>query len=324
MAQLWFQAETERNRLLPPLCPRCSSTGTRALPIPTLGVSEESALVAYYCDRCADRLEREKTRHASRWASSALLGVGAATSSALALGGARLGLQITLTLSAALTPLLLARLVPNTDGPALYRLPSSSGPERFLAERRDYARELDPSLRSAAAPREAHFVQRQLLPVLVGLTWLAGLHWLGRAELRVMHGDATSDAVVLIDHRRRQSIGPTRGEHPHAGRAVTTLAGRRTLSLVSDAGEPVAQVTATLWPGRDYLFGALPKDRCLFLESQEYGARGRAHDLALIPGSGPLWELPTNVDLWFSPLSQRPEFATSGGVRTAIRLLPCP
>jgi len=116
---------------------------------------------------------------------------------------------------------------------------------------------------------------------------------------------------------------PTDLEHPHAARAITTLAGRRTLTLVSDAGEPMVEVVETLWPGRDYLFGTLPEGKCLFLERQEYGDAGAEHSLIPVAGSGPLWELPAAVDVWFVELRERPSLPTSGGVRTAVRLLPC-
>lgn len=133
-----------------------------------------------------------------------------------------------------------------------------------------------------------------------------------------------SDAIVLLDRRRQRSIGPTRTEHPHAARAIGTLAGRRVLGLVSERGEVLAEITATLFPGRDYVFGTLPEGSCLFVERQEYGQEGEAHEFIALEGSGPLWELPVNIDVWFSPLRERSALPTRGGVRAALRLRACP
>ena len=321
MPKPWFQAETERNRLLPLLCPSCLAVGVRPVPIPIVQGDVEPKAEAYYCERCADLLERAKTVRVARSASSALIGVGVATSAALALGGSRLGLQIALTLLGSLLPLGIAW--PAADGEAaLYRDSSAPRVERWFARRRDYLQALGASTVPVPRPKQRGRLVREFLPGLAALAWLAGLHWLGRAELRVIHaGDG--NAIVLVDERRQESIGPTRTEHPYAARSVSTLAGRRSLGLVSDEGETVARVTATLLPGRDYVFGALPAGSCLFVERQEYGQRGDAHELIPVEGSGPLWELPVNVDVWFSPLRERPALPTSGGVRSAVRLRSC-
>lgn len=323
MPKPWFQAETERNRLLPLLCPSCLGVGVRPLPVPVAVGEAATRIEAYYCERCADRLERAKTLRAARWAASALVGIGVATSAALSLGGSRLALQICLTLVASLLPLGIGWVRSVKAEAALYRDSSAPNADRWLAREREYLRALGASAVAVPPPGQRGQLQRELVPVLVALAWLAGLHWIGRAELRVIHaGDG--DAIVLVDRRRHESFGPTRTEHPHAARAVSTLAGRRSLTLVSDEGETVAHVTATLMPGRDYLFGALPEGSCLFIERREYGQRGQAHEFIALTRSGPLWELPVNVDVWFSPLREGPNLPTSGGIRTAIRLRACP
>src|SRR5690606_7012901 len=185
------------------------------------------------------------------WAGSALVGIGVATTSALTLGGSRLGLQLCLTLLAALVPLLLAGAFQTPTQPALYQTPATSGLQRWIARERGFLEALGVSPLAATPPGSPRFWQRELAPLLVALAWLGGLHWLGRRELRVIHaGD--SDAIVLLDRRRQRSIGPTRTEHPHAARAIGTLAGRRVLGLVSERGEVLAEITATLFPGRDY------------------------------------------------------------------------
>jgi hypothetical protein len=326
MPTLWFRATTEGNRLLPAVCPACLAPGVRALEVPSSG-GAESVRTAYYCERCAELLDRRATLIVARLGAAALLGIGTATSLALALGGVRLGLQIVLTLLASLLPLVVRALTLRAPvGPALFHADGPASQSVWIAERRDFLDLLEAQTTRMPGPLVRPGFARELAPVLAALLWLSALHWLGRADLRVIQS-GTSEAVVLIDERRRSTIAPAHGEHPHAARAVSTLAGRRRLGIVSERGEPLVDVVATLWPGRHYVLGHLPLGQCLFLERQEYGKTGAAHDLAQVRGQGPLWELPVTVDLWFSPLSERPSsrpsLDTSGGVRTAVRLLPC-
>lgn len=321
MAEHWFRARAERNRLLPPVCPACLAVGVRPLEVPGLSARSDPGITVYYCERCADRLERGRTLLLARLSSQALLGIGAATSSALLLGGARLPLQVLLTLLASVLPLGIAALAGEQARPALVHLGRDSESDHWLAQRRDFLEKLGVSATVQPAPQRRG-LRREFLPALLALTWLCGLHWLGRAELRVIQS-SDADAVVLIDHRRRRIVPPTRVEHAHAAHAVSTLAGRRTLGLVTSDGRSLVDVTLTLWPGRDYVLGTLPSGLCLFIERQEYGEAGAARELAAVQGEGPLWELPVNVDLWFTGVTERPSLPTSGGIRTAIRLLPC-
>jgi len=323
MRQLWFRAAIERSRLLPPICPACLDVGVRPLDVPSRQPGSDPGVTAYYCDDCADRLEQRATRLMARRASQGVLGIGAATSAALVLGGARVPLQVLLTLLAATFPLVIAAWPGAVQAqPALLHLASDAVRHHWLARRKDFLQRLGADVAIEHAPVPRRRIIWDLLPALAALAWLSTLHWFGRAELRVLHsGD--QDAVVLIDHRRRQTIAPTRTEHAYAAHAVSTLAGRRTLGIVGEEGTLLVDVTATLWPGRDYVLGTLPAGRCLFLERQEYGEEGSARDLVALPGAGPLWELPVNVDQWFAPLSPRPSLPTSGGIRTAVRLLPC-
>jgi hypothetical protein len=323
MPQLWYRASAERGQLLPPLCPACLALGVRPLDVPGFFPGSESGVTAYYCERCADRLEQRATFVWARLASQAVLGIGAATSSALVLGGARVPLQVLLTIMASALPLGVAAFGGATPTvPALVHVSREGETGQWLAQRRDFLERLGATPISEHAPAPRRALRRALLPVLVSVVWLLGLHWLGRAELRVIQsGDV--DAVVLIDHRRRRVVPPTRLEHAHAAYAVTTLAGRRTLGVIGEEGRPILEVTRTLWPGRDYVLGTLPAGYCLFIERQEYGEAGTAREVAPVPGDGPLWELPVNVDLWFTELPERPSLPTSGGIRTAIRLLPC-
>jgi len=326
MPTLWFRATTEGNRLLPAVCPACLAPGVRALEVPSSGPTE-SVRTAYYCERCAELLDRRATFIVARLGAAALLGIGTATSLALVLGGVRLGLQIVLTLLASLLPLAARALTSRGSvGPALFHADGPASQSVWIAERQDFLGLLETKATRVPRPLARPGGAWELAPALLALVWLSALHGLGRADLRVIQsGDA--EAVVLIDERRRSTIAPVRSEHPHAARAVSTLAGRRRLGIVSERGESLVDVVATLWPGRDYVLGNLPPGQCLFLERQEYGKTGAAHELAQLPGQGPIWELPVTVDLWFSPLStrpsSRPSLDTSGGVRTAVRLLPC-
>jgi len=320
MAKLWFRAETEPSVLLPPLCPSCLSVGVRALSVPH--AAGGPGRTAYYCDRCADRLERASTLLAARLAACGLIGVGMATSTALLLGGSRLGLQIMLTFLGVVVPLGLtfAWEIPGAR-PALIELEGTAKKSVWLALRKDYLEQLgETSTTLARAPRRS--LAPALIPLLVAWCWLGALHFLGRAELRVIHA-SDAEALVLIDERRRAVTPPSRSEHPTMARSVSTLAGRRTLSVVTERGEPVVSVVRTLWPGRAYLLGTLPEGQCLFLERREYGSEGAAHELVPVPDTGPLWEFPDRIDLWFKPLRERPDLPTTGGVRTALRLLPC-
>jgi hypothetical protein len=296
------------------------------LEVPSLG-SGESGTYAYYCERCAEALDRQATRLVARLTTAALLGIGTATSLALALGGARVGLQLVLTVLAALLPSAARAVVQGaTAGPALVHAPGQGGQSVWIAARQDFTDLLQTKVTPVPQPLRRRRLAWELSPTLVALAWLAGLHWLGRADLHVIQSSDT-EAVVLVDARRRGTILPTLVEHPHAAEPVSTLAGRRRLGLVTASGVELVDVVETLWPGRDYVLGSLPPGQCLFLERQEYGQEGAAHDLARVPGQGPLWELPVSVDLWFSPLSERPSsphaMPTTGGVRTAVRLLPC-
>src|SRR5688572_4144362 len=139
----WFRAETEPSRLLPPICPRCMSVGTRPIDVPRIGSNSGALTAAYYCDRCADRLERGATFLVARLAGAGLLGVGIATSAALTLGGSRPALEVALTAFGTLLPLGILALVPIRGAePALLQAKGEERANVWLAARRDYALEL--------------------------------------------------------------------------------------------------------------------------------------------------------------------------------------
>ena len=93
----------------------------------------------------------------------------------------------------------------------------------------------------------------------------------------------------------------------------------------------MGEATRTLWPGRTYIVGQIPPGQCLFWERREYGKEARASILFPIGGQGPVWELREQVDSWFVPLggstteqlAEIEDWQTRGGLRRAIRLLPC-
>lgn len=163
--------------------------------------------------------------------------------------------------------------------------------------------------------------------VAAAIVWLILIQLLGVAQFRVLVGGGES-ASLLIDSRMVAVVEAANSEDPRSGRALSVLGGRRHIQLITAAGQTVAEGEMTIWPGRTYIVGYLPADRCLFWEEQGYGEVGPLHTLVPEESSGPIWEFNRRIDSWFIPLSGEEGegtlgLATSGGLRTALRLLPC-
>lgn len=326
------------SELLPAVCPACGAQGTRPH---TLKVSDNGSpraeLDAYFCDICADEQNARTTRHLAWFGAMTLLVLGATTAAALALGTRQFALQLAL-------PLLVGGLAPA----ALLRTaiwPSSRDPVTLSADgeglllsttSRKFRRTLlEHGLveTRGAAPRRASIFHRPQPPVVlivVGWVWLAVLHSLGGAHVRVLTS-GREKAVLLVDTRHFGQIAPTNAEDPRAGGSVRVLGGRRHLALVSETGVPLGGATKTIWPGRTYIVGQLPPGKCLFWERREYGSGAHRSILYPLGGNGPVWELRDQVDSWFVPLespdaeqeAETEQWETRGGTRRAIRLLPC-
>jgi hypothetical protein len=112
---------------------------------------------------------------------------------------------------------------------------------------------------------------------------------------------------------------------------VRVLGGRRRLEIISESGALLGGATMTIWPGRTYIVGQLPEDQCLFWEQRTYGTGAERSLVFPLGGDGPVWELKDQVDSWFVPLESpgtKPDvesdpWETRGGIRRAVRLLPC-
>lgn len=324
------------SQLLPAICPACGAPGTRPHTLKVSGGdSPQVELDAYYCDLCADERDTRTTRHVAWLGAFSLLVLGATTAAALALGTRSLALQVAVPLVlGGLVPALLLRsgLVPRviesvelgTDAGGLLLHVSSKNFRRALSEH---------GLPYAPGVFEPRVPLRRRPPVvlaLVGCAWLATLHSLGGAEVRVFVS-GREKAVLLVDTRHFGQVAPTNAEDPRAGESVRVLGGRRHLELISESGVPLGGATITLWPGRTYIVGQIPPDQCLFWERREYGSASDKSLLYPLAGDGPVWELREQVDSWFIPLEstgtdqedEAAKWETRGGIRRAVRLLPC-
>jgi hypothetical protein len=332
--------------LLPAVCPACGAPGTRPH---TLKVSEhgspEAELDAYYCDLCADEQNARTTRSLAWVGALCLLVLGGTTAAALALGTRALALQLSVPLVlGGLLPALVLRSAPifrfkepielSSDKEGLLLSVRSKTYRRVLLEHGLHEANLrEENLNEAgrAAGRHTPLLHRPPFFIgLIGLVWLVVLHSLGGAEVRVFVS-GREKAVLLVDTRHFGKVAPTNAEDPRAGESVRVLGGRRHLELISESGALLGGSTITLWPGRTYIVGQVPPGKCFFWERREYGNGSGQSLLYPVSGDGPIWELREQVDSWFIPLdssasdaeAETVQWETRGGIRRAIRLLPC-
>jgi hypothetical protein len=324
--------------MLPAICPRCQAPGTHPIRIAARAPLESSdAPDAYYCDICAQAHNDEATRRVAWIAAGSLLLVALITTLALAWGTRNIEAQL-------LVPLVFSLALPWT----LLKVGVWPAPDRSisLGEANDKTPvvicedqklsailvEQGLPLSSQAAPGESFLRKHQasLLLTLVCITWFALIHSLGGVSVRVLVS-GSDDAVLLVDSRVHQEISPGNSEDPRAGIFTRVLGGRRKFELLTKSGKPLGSRTVTIWPGRTYIVGHLPPGLCLFWERRDYGTGQQKSLLMPLGGDGPIWELRHSVDSWFVPLQADKtqatdaisEWESSGGVRRAIRLLPC-
>ncbi len=298
----------------------------------------DPGLDAHYCDICADDQSATQTKYLAWFAATGLVVLGVTTAMALSLGKRDLPFQIAVVVvTGAVLPLALkiARLWRPIAPPILVE--SRDGAGTLVAKTEVFAK----ALRAhgfeelpEASPQASPFPRRHkttLSLIGIGLLWLFLIQSLGGANVRVFVS-GKEKAFLLVDTRHTGKVAPTNAEDPRAGQALRILGGRRSLRLISESGEELAQATRTIWPGRTYIVGQLPQGECLFWERRKYGKEGSRSLLFPLPGEGPVWELRDSVDSWFIPLdegraqsnpSDTDDWETSGGVRRAIRLLPC-
>lgn len=343
-ASLHYTFELPPEKLLPAVCPDCGAPGTRPHRVQNLsavsapGDETPASRDAFYCDLCADEKNSAKTRSIALFAACGLITLSVGTATALAWGSRALALQVALTGGAAALPAL--GLTWRGFWPIRNEnvwMEETAESTSLVCRTRAFRRALIEHgfVEHSTAPGSRNFSvgqlpRRALALCLLGFMWLGLLHSLGATTVRVLVS-GNERAVLLVDGRHTGLIEPTNDEDPQGGILARVLGGRRTLALYSSAGEMLGQQTATLWPGRTYIIAHLAPGDCLFWEKRAYGERSRPSNFSPLGGVGPVWELEEHVDSWFIPL-QTPGQATpeseddwrsSGGIRRAIRLLPC-
>ncbi len=330
-------------QLLPALCPNCGAPGVRAQAIVQKkgGASELTALDSYYCDLCADHIQKQTTIVLAYQGGTLLLSLAVATFPPLYWGQRVLPLQFFLgVLFAFLLPTLLGYFsLWKGVSASIYEISSSQATENNeriietasaqfsetliahkipLIKKLDQGENVNPHWRWATALS------------LLSLLWMITIHSLGTATLRIIAAGEIN-SVLLVDSRRETLIASSNFEDSLAGKFVTLLGGRHRLSLLREDGSLLIDEDLTIWPGKTYIVGVLPPEKCLFWEFFSSAPAGEDHFVKPLPGVGPIWELNEVVDHWFSPnsLEKNPKtaakgtWATSGGTRRAIRLLPC-
>lgn len=326
------------NQMLPAVCPACGALGTQPETLPLAATHGPSPEVdAHFCDICASDRGANRTRHLGFLAACAILVVAVATAVALSLGTRDLVFQIVATAGAGvLLPEILMRTGFWRTESDVVELKRKGGQLLLFCRSRLFSRSLrEHGLSEVQQPAEAHasgFRSRKIALGLVGggLAWLGLVHSLGGAQVRVIVS-GKEKAVLLVDARHSGTIAPTNAEDPRAGQSLRVLGGRRQLELISHSGARLGRATRTIWPGLTYIVGQLPPGKCLFWESRKYGRDASRSIIFPVGGEGPIWELDEAVDSWFIPLEEEEsqteageaDWETSGGIRRAIRLLPC-
>lgn len=329
--------EIRASSLLPAICPSCLAPGSRPLSVLDLAGGRPTSEEALYCDLCADAIESTRTRALALTAACSLLSASVMVALALYWGNFRLGDQLLVGALVSVLPAFVLHLLGAwpREPHALYRLSSSPARpndppvwRRYWARQRayaqcvDHARVLEDEPPKTRAPGRKTLPAGLALPLVIALCTFIVVQYFGRSTVRVMV-PGPEDATFTVDARRGVDIVGTPDENPRGGSLARVLGGVRTLGLIGEGGEPLAFSKVTLWPGRDYVFGRLPEGHCLYVEERAYGEAGDRHLLIPIPGHEPIWELEEEIDQWFVPLPERHELPTTGGLRRALRLLPC-
>ncbi len=319
----WTAFDLPPGATLPLACPACLAPGTREVVVPG-GSESDPRLVAHYCDSCGAELDRATTRSLALLFAASALGVFAASACAFAFGARHLPWQLASSAAAAAcipVALLLCRKWPE----APHALVRAGAADQYLAAQRSYARLSAVPLAVDRAPPELRRRLPLALPLLVALAWSLGIQYAARADVWIVQSE--QDLTLLIDDAVVGSVPASLEETPEAGRREVVLGGHRRLTLVDTSGALRAEASASLFPGRSYLFGQTPAGRCFFVEQRAYGRASKetrgSSSFTGLEGPGPLWELPVPIDFWFVPPPPPGPALTSGGRQTALRLLPC-
>jgi len=320
----WTGFDLPPGATLPLACPACLAPGRREVLVP--GGSERGPrLVAHYCESCGAELDRATTRSLALLFAASALGVFVASACAFAFGARHLPWQLASSAAAAAClpgALLLSRKWP--DAP--HALERDGAGQHYLAARRSYARLSAVQLAVDRPPPEPRRKLHFTLPLLLALGWALVIQYAARVDVWIVQSE--QDLTLLIDDAVVGSVPASLEETPEAGRREVVLGGRRRLTLIDARGALRAETSASLFPGRSYLFGQTPAGRCFFVEQRGYGRASKktsgSSSFTSLEGPGPLWELPVPIDFWFVPPPPPGPAFTSGGIQTALRLLPCP
>ena len=101
--------------------------------------------------------------------------------------------------------------------------------------------------------------------------------------------------------------------------------GVRHLSARDDAGRSVAEVMATVVPGREHLFAPGGADECFWLERTGYG-RDMTHEAVPLRSAARFFTLDASVDGWLSgtPPPSASDRRSTGGILVLLRHSACP
>lgn len=321
---VWLQSD----QLLPAVCPACLAPGVRGVRVPWLdGALERSAprkLEGLYCEICASAIERRRTEALGALLSGVVFTATLTLASVLAFGA--LGTPLTLLLGALLgaTPLLLVRAHHALLGPAhaLYvaRVGEADALELVLRERR-YAGSIgERRSYEGPAPRQPAYVP--LVPGIVGAALLGLAELSLGATVRVI-APGTGRHTLLVDGRKLREVEAVRREFAGAGDPTRIMAGRRRFTVITARGEVLLDETRPVWPKDTFVLGQPTAGLCLFVETRLYGEAGPGHTLVPWSRASSAEPTPTPIDQWFSPLPEEPALETTGGKRSALRLLSC-
>jgi hypothetical protein len=129
---------------------------------------------------------------------------------------------------------------------------------------------------------------------------------------------------VLVDGSFLCSVDATSAESAAAGQEVRISAGRRRLSVTGADGVEIASAVVDVTPGARHLYVPGSPDTCFWLEEAFYGRQTSPANLVALTGNERFWQIPEQVDVWFSaaPVSED-DRRSSGGAVTTLRQAPC-
>lgn len=321
---MWLASD----QLLPAVCPACLAPGVRGVRAPWLdGALERNAprkLEALYCEICALAIERRRTEALGALLSGIVLSATLTLASVLAFGALGTTLTLLLGVLVGALPVLAVRghhaLALPVHALHVSRVGNEGALELVLRERRYAALIGERRSYEGPAPRQPAFVP--LVPGIVGAALLGLAELSLGATVRVIAPGAGRH-TLLVDGRKLREVEPVRREFAGAGDPTRIMAGRRHFSLITARGEVLLDETRAVWPKETFVLGQPTAGLCLFVETRLYGEAGPGHTLVPWSRTSSAEPTPAPIDQWFSPLPEEPALETTGGKRSALRLLSC-